>query len=191
MAKLVNLVAVLYGFCSSLSSNNLLKIKPLSSDAAGGFSTLSDVALSFVHVIIPVSIMLLASFMKEATPASLHNYLLLILFIPIFFSAFFLPLISFHIAMKTAKVNYLKRISSQYNELNDYLLDRICDKSISADDIDNIEKKMGVLKRMHEQVKNMTEWPVEMITVYRFIASFSVPPALAAGFQYITQIIKL
>jgi hypothetical protein len=191
LTKLVNLIAVLYGFCSKLSSNKLLKIKPLSSDSAGGFSTLSDVALSFVHVIIPVSIMLLASFMKESTPASLHNYFLVFLFIPIFFSAFFLPLISFHIAMKTAKTSYLRRISEQYNELNDNLLDDICNKSISPDDIDKIEKNMGVLKRMYEQVKGMTEWPVEIITVYRFIASFSVPPTLAAGFQYIVQIIKV
>jgi hypothetical protein len=184
LAKLINIIVVIYFFSSKLGKNNLLIIKPLSPDRAGGFAFLSDAAISFVYMIIPFLMMLIVSFMKESTPASFHNYLLVIFFIPIFLLVFFIPLISFHVAMKTAKTRYLQVIAFKFNSLNDLLLDDICKQQINTESLEKQEKYLGALKNMYDQVANMTEWPLEFKTVYRFVGSFSIPPVITAALQY-------
>jgi hypothetical protein len=165
----------------------LLRIRPLSADKAGGFSCLSDVAISFVYVTIPFLIMILAQFFKEATPPSFHNYVLVISFIPIFFLAFFLPLISFHVPMKHAKDTYLYKISKKYNEFNEKLLIGIEEESISKDKIEEYEKYLDLLKNMYNQVENKPVWPMEIKTLYTFIMSFSVPPLATFLLQYLLK----
>ncbi|HFS67043.1 MAG TPA: hypothetical protein ENK67_02405 [Flavobacteriia bacterium] len=191
LAKLINLVGVLYSFsCKINAEKNILKIAPLSPDKAGGFSSLSNVAISLVYIVIPYLLMLIASFMKESTPASFHNYLLVILFIPIFFAVFILPLMSFHVAMRRAKENYLRKISHKFNQLNDHLLNGIYTNSIKKEELEQTEQQIQVLKRMYDQADKMTEWPVDMGTIYRFIGSFVGPTALAALFEYAVKIIN-
>ncbi len=188
LAKLINVVGVLYSFCSAIGKKNLLIVKPLSHDKAGGFSKLSDAAIAFVYVVVPYMIMVIASFFKEATPASLHNYLLVLTFTPVFFIIFFTPLISFHMAMKTAKIQYLKEISVHYNTIQGYLLTDITQGRISDNDLETKEKHLAILKKMHSDVGAMSEWPIEVGNVYRFVGSFSVPPILGALFKYLLKI---
>lgn len=190
LAKLINVVGVVYSFCSAIGKKNLLIVKPLSHDKAGGFSKLSDVAIAFVYVVVPYMIMIIASFFKEATPASFHNYLLLLTFTPVFFITFFTPLISFHTAMKTAKIKYLKEISTHYNTIHGSLLKDISQGKISEKDLETKEKHLAILKNMHGDVGAMSEWPIEIGNVYRFVGSFSVPPILGALFQYLLKIFR-
>ncbi|KPK19741.1 MAG: hypothetical protein AMK69_23895, partial [Nitrospira bacterium SG8_3] len=190
LAKLINVVGVVYSFCSAVGKENLLIVRPLSHDKAGGFSKLSDVAIGFVYLVVPYMIMVIASFFKEATPASFHNYLLLLTFTPVFFITFFTPLISFHTAMKTAKIQYLKEISTHYNTIHGSLLKDISQGKISENDLETKEKHLAILKKMHGDMGAMSEWPIEVGNVYRFVGSFSVPPILGALFQYLLKIFK-
>jgi hypothetical protein len=174
----------------AIGKENLLIVKPLAPGKGGGFSKLSDVANAFVYVLVPYMIMIIASFFKEATPASFHNYLLLLGFIPVFFLAFFMPLISFRVAMKKAKTDYLTKIATRYNAIHDALLEDITQLKITEEELEKRERELAILKKMHDHLGTMAEWPIRISSIYRFLGSFSVPPVLGAVFKYALKIFK-
>ncbi len=190
LAKLINLIGSLFGFCKGIARHDLLRIKPLATDKTGGFSILSETAISFVYVMVPFLVMLLASFFKEATPPSGHNYLLIILFLPVLSTVFFPPIISFRRAVKMAKKSYLQKIADQYNRRNEELLNDLNQGTQDPKEIEGQSKQLDILKNMHKQVSGIPEWPMELATMYRFLGSFSLPPAIGAVLKYLSKFMR-
>lgn len=178
--KVVNLMVVLQVFCGRLTSHqHSLDIKPLAPDRAGGLASLSDAALSFIYVFIPIFIMVGAALIKEATPPSPHNYLLIVGFVPLLVAAFFMPLSSVHNAMRRAKEYYLSEVSRQFNQLNDRLLADIAAGQLVDGELVKVERSTESLEKLYRQIEKLPEWPLALTTLLRFLgATFMVPLVL-------------
>ena len=188
LMKVINFMGVLYTFCHKLThmtdswarpGPDALVIKPLAPDNAGGLSSLSEAALSFTYVLVPCLLMVIAAFFKEASTPSAANYLLVFLFFPLMLSTFLIPITSVHSAMKRAKERYLHRISRQFSLLNDQLFQDVLNKgSPIKGELVELEKTAEALKKLYADVEKLPVWPLELATLHRLLATFSIPPII-------------
>jgi len=179
LAKLVNLVAGTYYFTKKLSDQDgAFDVKPLAPDKAGGLSSLATLAKSFVYPMVLFGIMMTMPFIKENTQPSLHNFLLFVPFVPLFFLVFFLPLGGAHKAMKRAKDQALEEFSALFDTVNAQLVLAIRGPAERATEVDRLHTSIRALRSCYERIEKMPVWPFDISVIYRLIAAVLLPATI-------------
>lgn len=174
--KLANLVAAIYIYTKKLSSHkNALDIKPLSPDQAGGLSRLASLATALTYPIVVVGLMMAMPFFKENTNVSLHNLVLFIPFVPVFFAVFFIPLLGVHRAMVTAKDEYLEQFSELFDKVNAQFIREVKAPSLEINEFTRLEISMRGLTDSYDKISKMPVWPFEISTLYRLGTAVLIP----------------
>ncbi len=174
--KLSNLVGGVYVFERAIAKEEgALEVRPLAPDNAGGLSSLSATAMSFVYPIAGISLMVTMSFMKENAVPSDHNYFLIVPFIPLLLAVFFVPLAGVHSAMKSAKDKYSQEISSLFNEINERVMAEIRAPSLDHEEFNRLETSLRTLRDYFKQIQAMPVWPFEPATILRLTTVILIP----------------
>lgn len=173
--KVFNLVAATWVYTRELGKHDgSLRIIPLAPKAGGGLSILSDLAMSFIYPMVVIGIMVVLAFMKESAPASPHNFLLLVLAIPVFLIVFFAPLISVHDAMRDAKDRQWHDLSLLFDKINARL------KSDRAKNDPKLESQMKWFSEYYTKIERMPVWPFNVATLSQLTSAIALPMLLFA-----------
>ena len=173
LAKVLNLMVVLRSFSTTLLlANPSLKLQALSPEHtfeelketspafSAGLISLSSVAVRLAYLGIPVSLMTAASWLKEATPPSLHNHALLYIALPLVLITFFFPMSSMASAVIALKHRYLNRIASRFRDLNERLLTLESAEPQAPKRKAETMEELKYLKELHTVVAQARVWPV-------------------------------
>lgn len=177
--KLFNLVGSTYRLLRRLSHRTgALNVRPLAPDRAGGLSHVGAMALSFVYPMTVFGIMMTMPFLKENTPPSVHNWIVLLPFVPLFFVVFFVPLIGVHGAMEGAKEHCLRDISDLFDRVNANFMAELRSPTLDVDGFNRLEASLRGLRDCHERVERMPVWPFDLGLIHRLLAGVLIPLAI-------------
>jgi hypothetical protein len=172
--KLANLVAATYTFTNRLAAcPGALVVQPL--DAAGGLGRLASLPIALTYPMVIFGIMLAMVFFKENTSASLHDLILLVPFLPVYFAMFFVPLLGVHRAMLAAKQEYQQKFAGLFEVAHEDFLSEVRNPTLDAAGFSRLQLKMKGLSESYERISAMPVWPFEMSTVYRLITAVLLP----------------
>jgi hypothetical protein len=182
--KLANLMAATYFFTDRLAAyHGALEVQPLAPNS-GGMGTLASLPLALTYPMVVLGIMLAMFFFKENTSASVHNLILLVPFVPVYFAMFFVPLLGVHRAMLAAKQEYQQRFADLFEEVHETFLREVKTPSLDKDEFSRLQVTMKGLSESYERISAMPVWPFEMSTVYRLITSVLIPVAVPLLIKY-------
>jgi len=156
-----------------------LHINPFESDGFGGLGALADAAIIYCYCVSIPAAMLGLSFFKEGVPSAWHDYLLMGVYIPIGIWLASTPVLAVHRAIVGCKNRMLSVIAGKINALSErMLLDP--SKPDLPPDTKAIDEQRQALGRLFADVKQMKEWPFDLMSVARIALSIAAPwvPAL-------------
>lgn len=156
-----------------------LHINPFESDGFGGLGALADAAVIYCYCVSIPAALLGLSFFKEGVPSAWHDYLLMGLYIPIGAWLALTPVLAVHRAIVSCKDRMLSVIASKMNALSGLmLLDR--PRSSESPDTKTIDEQRQAYSRLFAEVKQMKEWPFDVMSLARIALSIGTPwlPAL-------------
>ncbi|MGB6689994.1 MAG: hypothetical protein WBE76_19325 [Terracidiphilus sp.] len=156
-----------------------LHINPFESDGFGGLGALADAAIIYCYCVSIPAALLGLSFFKEGVPAAWHDFLLMGLYIPIGVWLASTPVLAVHRAIVGCKNRLLSMIADKMNALSDrMLLD--WPTSNEPQGTKAIDEQRQAYSRLFADVKQMKEWPFDVMSVARIALSIATPwlPAL-------------
>ncbi|HVN48637.1 MAG TPA: hypothetical protein VMU30_07430 [Bacteroidota bacterium] len=178
----------IFSFIRSFAKHNRLLIVPIAPDGKGGLEYLGS--LSFAFTIASSSGMLIVVswiLLYGLTPALLVSFCLYTIGLAI---AFFLPLLSIHFAMKTAKKNELHRLSTifrnSYSELHN---SNVSTNLLLSTNEPTMTHRIGFLAdidQLYHGAEKMPVWPFNIETIIKFFTLIVIPILIAFG-QIATQ----
>lgn len=167
-------------------SEKALKIEPFSIDGLGGLGSLAEAGMGYVYSIVGLSMLVVMSFVKEGTSPSWHNYLILLLFIPVMLWAMLYPSLCVRKSILTTKDKYLKVISRKSNEI----FMAIVEDGKSQKDLTGSHQQLSSLRTLHREIDNMPEWPFGYSYIIKIIATIFVPISFLFAETYIGMIFE-
>jgi hypothetical protein len=150
-----------------------LKPRPLHPDRAGGLGIIGKICFSFTTPLLVIGLVIATSFLfHEETSYFVLNTSALMGYIICMTFVFFFPLSSVHKAMKSAKEDWLDRISLQIQRI----LIQI-DKDQDRDEFIFEENfaKVECLQGYYDTIQAMPIWPYDFKTLSRFFTSIMMP----------------
>ena len=163
--KFITISHVMRRICLKLTNANVIRVRPMYPDRAGGLGTVGTFSLQMV-LILAVGLLPITTglFNSEGMPPALAIgvgiYFCLLIY------AFFYPLSGAHRAMRDAKAATLLLLSQRFNRIYDEYMAGI-DTSTS----NILSKKVDeadTLGKLYEQAQRMPVWPFNLGTVSRF-----------------------
>lgn len=160
----------------SLATDDVIVVRPLAPDKAGGLRSLGELSLAFTYFLLPFSVVGLTHYYtwRVLTIGSTIN---LIAFIPLFVIVFFVPLGVVHRVMADTKRNTLQQICDKYLEVNKTITsDLKADKGY--EEVAPHREMMDMLGGMYEKADKMPVWPFNMKTLTQFFSITLGPLAI-------------
>ena len=156
-----------------------LDINPFESDGFGGLGALADAAIIYCYCVSIPAALLGLSFFKEGVPSEWHDYLLMGLYIPIGVWLALTPVLTVHQAIVGCKDRLLSAIAGKMNTLSHLLLHG-GPASENQPETKTLDERRQAYSRLFADVKQMKEWPFDVLSVARIALSIAAPwlPAL-------------
>lgn len=156
-----------------------LDINPFESDGFGGLGALADAATIYCYCVSIPAALLGLSFFKEGVPPEWHDYLLMGLYVPVGIWLALTPVLTVHNAIVSCKNRLLSVIAGKMNALGHQLLHGH-QESEDRPDAKSIEDQRQAYSRLFADVKQMKEWPFDLLSLARIALSIAAPwlPAL-------------
>jgi len=182
--RFIDLVRFQIHLTRALVKRNMLSIKPLSPDGAGGLRSLGKLSLAYTYMLIPFLLTLGVQYLTwdYLTPGF---YLGLFGFLPLSMFVFFFPLSVVHQAMDETKRNIMKKLSNKYDQLNNGLLEKMDDDGWENELI-NKNKTLEIIDNMYKVAEKMPVWPFNISILVRFL-SFNVFPLIVFFIQMLVN----
>lgn len=182
--RYINLVRFQIQLTKSLVKFDLLSIKPLSPDGAGGLKSLGKLSLAYTYMLIPFILTLGVQYLswEYLTPGF---YMGLFGFLPLSIFVFFFPLSVVHHAMDETKRNIMKKLSNKYDELNNGLLEKMENKDWENELISK-NKTLEIIDNMYKIAEKMPVWPFNTSILVRFL-SFNIFPLVIFFIQMLVN----
>jgi len=182
--RFFNLVRFQIQLTKTLVKLNMLSIKPLSPDGAGGLKSLGKLSLSYTYMLIPFILTLGVQYLTwdYLTPGF---YLGLLGFLPLSVFVFFFPLSVVHQAMDETKRNIMKKLSNKYDHLNNGLLEKMDDNDWEKELISK-NKTLEIIDNMYKVAEKMPVWPFNTAILVRFL-SFNIFPLVVFFIQMLVN----
>jgi hypothetical protein len=156
-----------------------LHINPFESDGFGGLGALADAAIIYCYCVSIPAALLGLSFFKEGVPSAWHDYLLMGIYIPIGVWLASTPVLAVHRAIVGCKDRLLSAIADRMNALSEMMLQgRPAGEDLP--DTKKSDEQRQAYSRLFADVKQMKEWPFDVMSVARIALSIAAPwlPAL-------------
>ena len=175
--KLITILHAMRSICFKLTKDEVLRVRPLNPDKAGGLGAIGTFSFQLVLVMLVPLVPILTRIMLGTTsPITFVN---VSMYVPVLVLTFFYPLGGAHRAMQTAKQNTLRTLSEEFNRIHDDFMGRIRDKSDTKEPAGMKEQfemaeKVG---KLYMEAQQMPVWPFNLTTLSRFggilLTSFS------------------
>ncbi|XOV87584.1 MAG: hypothetical protein ACFHX7_21955 [Pseudomonadota bacterium] len=180
--KLGLLVWAMTSFINSYSvwANNALYpnsnlMQPFHPDEFGGFRGVIEVGMVYFYVSIGFVSLVMLSFLKEGLDApALHNYLLLILMIPLGLLGMLVPALATRRIVTSGKARYQREIAAHLDLMYDELRDALngIDQNRLSEDFDI---RLSALQSFFGQISSIKEWPFSASVLIRALVVGSAP----------------
>ena len=147
-----------------LVQEDLLEIKPLSPDKAGGLRSLGNLSLSYSYFLAPLLFVIVAH-MLTWSQITIGIVLGVSGYIPLIVFVFFYPLGIVHNAMVTSKMQMLNKISFKFDEISKEIM-----SSAKINEEFLLQKKqiIELLDNLYNKASSMPNWPFDTITLTKF-----------------------
>lgn len=166
--RFISLVNYQIRLTKTLVRRDLLSIKPLSPDGAGGLRSLGKLSLSYTYMLIPFIISLGVQYISWDY-LTLGFYMGLFGFLPLSVFVFFFPLSVVHRAMDDTKRNIMKKLSYKYDQLNNKLLEKMNEENWEEVLIRK-NKVLEIIDKMYSVAEKMPVWPFNLKILSHFLA---------------------
>ena len=162
-----------------------LLVKPFSDDGFSGLGFIANTGMMFFYTSFIFILLVMMSYFKEGVTPSVHNYLLIIILVPIAVYSFLAPAISIKNTINDSRANYLKFITERLNKLFSNVL-ITSDTSV----YDSNNNKIVMLKILYDQVVKMEVWPFNVSTLFKMIFTLITPLILMLADKLFTIFLK-
>ncbi|MES9831920.1 MAG: hypothetical protein ABW139_06715 [Candidatus Thiodiazotropha sp. DIVDIV] len=156
-----------------------LLVKPFADDGYGGLGFIANTGMAYFYTSFFFVLLVLMSYFKEGAAPSWHNYLLIIILIPITLLTFIIPALAVRDTIKDAKDRYLDFLCHHSNHLFGEILHYNDDNKLH---FDHYHSKISSLKIFYDQVEKMAVWPFSTSALLK-ISFTAIMPLLAAGLE--------
>ncbi len=182
--RFVTLVYFQIRITKKLVERDLLRVKPLSPDGAGGLRSLGKLSLSYTYMLIPFILALGVQYVSwdYLTPGF---YLGVFGFLPLSVFVFFFPLSVVHKAMDETKTSIMKKLSQKYDQLNNKLLEKMNDENWE-NELMSKNKALEIIDNMYKIAEKMPVWPFNTSIMVRFL-SFNIFPIIVFIIQLLVN----
>jgi hypothetical protein len=150
--------------CIDLTKLQVIKLRPLNPDKAGGLGVLGKYSLKMVLFLLPPLFPIMGYIFFGNV-----NILFVVgltLYIPFLILAFFFPLSGAHGAMKNFKDQELRMLSEEFNSIYDKFIKNIRDDNL-PEIIEEFEL-MDKLGDLYNKANKMPVWPFDTNTLTKF-----------------------
>jgi len=157
-----------------LTDDQVIRLRPLSPDNAGGLGMVGGYSLKMVYVLLPALVpLLLYVLFMPFTPIIMIG---MIVYIPLVVLVFFYPLSGAHQAMKRYKTIELEYLAREFNRAYDTFISRVGGQEYQIDDeAAQAADLMGKLEELYNKANKMPVWPFNVQTLTRFGATVTIP----------------
>ncbi len=162
--KLISIIFIMNNICKKLQNFNVLRLRPINPDKAGGLGNLGNYSLKLIIILLPPIIPLFIYYFIRGI--SLSFILSFILYISILIFSFFYPLSGAHEAMKSFKEIELIRLSYEFNTIyDDFIMNlKNFDKEEFISNFEILER----IKKTYQDTQEMPIWPFDSRTLAKF-----------------------
>lgn len=151
-----------------------LSINPFESDGFGGLGALAEAAIIYCYCVSIPAALLGLSFFKEGMPAAWHDYLLMALYVPLGIWLALTPVVEVHRAIVGSKNRLLSAVAAKMDALSQMMLHmRIASRA--EPDTKMVEDERQAYSRLFADVKQMKEWPFDVVSTARIGLSIAAP----------------
>lgn len=152
--------------CIKFTKMQVIKLRPLNPDRAGGLGVLGKYSLKLVLFLIPPLFPIMGYIFFGNV-----NILFLVgltLYIPFLIFTFFFPLSGAHGAMKTFKEQELRMLSEEFNNIYDKFISSIRNNNLPkiTEEFELIEK----IDDLYNKANRMPIWPFDTNTFTKFVS---------------------
>ena len=172
--KFLVVLHVIRAMFRRLTDDQVIRLRPLSPDNAGGLGMVGGYSLKMVYVLLPALVpLLLYVLFMPFTPIIMIG---MIVYIPLVVLVFFYPLSGAHQAMKRYKTIELEYLAQEFNRAYDTFISRIGGQDHQIDDeAAQAADLMGKLEELYDKANKMPVWPFNVQTLTRFGATVTIP----------------
>jgi hypothetical protein len=189
---LVRLITILWAVISFLrrtaawndahpehAERGALRIEPFAEDDFGGLGYLADAGMMYFYSVIAFISLVAMAFLKEGLDPSWHNYLVIVVLLPVALVALFMPSWTIHKAIREMKERYLGKLGTHINELSRMLLDEAPPKTDGGGLTRmEINASLGALMTLRKETTALSVWPFSTSTMLRVAAAAFIPLAM-------------
>ena len=158
-------------------NKHTIKFAPFGEDGFSGLKYLSDTGMSYLFSIVSFNLLVTMSLFKEGHSPSWHNYIMLMLFLPISIIAFIAPTLAIRRPIMKSKEYYLSIIIDRINVISIRTIEDKNDQSEKLspgrDDLNYF--RLSSLKMLYEHVSSIPEWPFTATTYAKVGLSIFLP----------------
>lgn len=152
--------------CRKLTHDEVLKLRPLNPDKAGGLGFLGKynfyMSLFIMPLLIPIVFYIIVHEMNIVIT------LALIVYVPAMMLAFFYPLSGAHEVMKKFKERELEKLSREFNNMYDHLISNIMPKKVA--DLPAVYEVLEKIEALYNKAVKMPVWPFDTKTLAKFFS---------------------
>jgi hypothetical protein len=167
-----------------------LEIKPYAAGGFGGMEILARTGMSYMYAVSGFLVLAAMSFFKEGVPPAWHNYLLLVLALPIGLTIFIVPSAMVRDSISRAKERELEAIGERLNTLATMVIRAGRETSGSAAGVVRTHFQIQSLSALHERINNIPEWPFSISACVRISASLGLPVLMIAVEHWIGILVE-
>ncbi|MFN2622349.1 MAG: hypothetical protein ABR611_05840 [Chthoniobacterales bacterium] len=153
-----------------------VEINPFHPDGFGGLGALSDSVIIYLYSVSFFAMLVGLAFLKEGTQPSWHNYALMLLFLPIGVWGFLAPSVAVRHTILNAKNRYLAQLGTELHAIGNSILDALPTGTLTKQLKDQeLDKQQKAVRELYDDVKRMSEWPFNAMTLARMTFPIAAP----------------
>jgi len=153
-----------------------LVIEPFAEDDFGGLGYLADAGMIYFYSIIAFISLVAMAFLKEGADPSWHNYLVILVLLPVALTALVLPSWTIHKAIREMKERYLGKLGARIGALSVQLVDG---REAAPDEPSltrmEINASLSALMTLRRETAALSVWPFSTSTMLRVAAAALIP----------------
>lgn len=162
--KFLTILYTIKHICIDLTKKEIIRLRPINPDKAGGLGDLGKYSLKLVILLLPPLLPIFAYMIFN--PVTIVLLAGLTLYLPLLVFTFFYPLSGAHKAMKEFKDRELQNLSNKFNTIYDTFIEKI-DPDVDTpipEEYEALEK----IDRLYKKAEKMPVWPFDTDTITKF-----------------------